>query len=267
MPLPFLIGGAAIGGGLGLLSTLLESDNSRRQLEQQKKTAWAQYLLGREYGDAQYGLQKEESARQLALQQRRLDQGMDRSVAQMNASLAGQAYESQDAQIQAASEAGASLAAEAASGTRGGSGGGLMRAYLRQSLDRGFALQQRQNSLGLAGLAADAVNARQDLDLERASWESGGYRHESWQAQNAYNESLAKLGQTDFDWQIQNAQAGPGDWLLGILGGASSGMMLGGSIYDYAKMIPRQQSFAGIGYGQAGTGYTNNGMSLDWRIR
>jgi hypothetical protein len=118
-----------------------------------------------------------------------------------------------------------------------------LRAYQRQSLDRSLALQEQQNALGLAGLAAEASNARQDLDRERASWSAGGFRYESKQAQDAYNESIAKLGQTDFDWRIDNATAGWEDYLLGAFGGASSGMFLGAAAHDWS------QSFDGVGGG------------------
>jgi hypothetical protein len=273
MPFPLLaaigIGGAA-GAGVGLFSTAVESKNARKQLLQQKELAWSQYLLGQEYSDTQFALQRGEAAGQLVLQRRRLDEGVDRSLAQFNAGLLGQAYAAQDAQIQTASAIGASVAAEGASGTRGSSGGGLMRAYQRQSLDRSLALQEQQNALGLAGLAADASNARQDMGRELASWKAGGFRFESKQAQDAYNKSVAELGQTDFDWRIGHAAAGWEDYLLGAFGGASSGIGLGSSAYGFSQSfdgVGGQAARTARGYGEAGRGYTNNGMSLDWRIR
>jgi hypothetical protein len=251
MPWPLLaIGiGAALGGGLGLLSTALESDKEQEQLRQQKELAWSRYLLGREHSDTQFNLQKTEAVGQLALQQRRLRQEMDQSVAQTNAALTGQAYEAQDARIQTASAIGASLAAEGAGGTRGSSGAGLMRSYQQQSLDRGLALQQQQNALSLAGLVSQADNARQDLERERASWMAGGYRYESKQAEDAYNKSLAELGQTDLDWQINAAAAGPLDYLLGAFSGASSGMTMAASVYDFTKYYTggSKDSFDGVG--------------------
>jgi hypothetical protein len=249
MPFPLLaaIGiGAAGGAALGLFSTALESEKAQAQLQQQKELAWSQYLLGQEYSNTQFTLQRRDAAGQLALQERRLDEGLDRSLAQMNAGLLGQAYAAQDAQIQTASAIGASAAAEGGSGTRGSSGGGLLRAYQQQSLDRSLALQEQQNALGLAGLAAEASNARQDLNRERASWSAGGFRYESKQAQDAYNESIAKLGQKDFKWRIDQAEAGWEDYLLGALGGAFSGMTTGAMAHDWS------QSFDGVGGGGKG---------------
>jgi hypothetical protein len=240
--------GAAVGSGLGLWSTARESSKAREQLQQQKDLAWSQYLLGQEYSNAQFALQRREAAGQLALQQRRLDEGVDQSVAQMNAGLLGQAYAAQDARIQTASAIGASAAAEGASGTRGSSGGGLLRAYQQQSLDRSLALQEQQNALGLAGLASQASNARQDLDRELASWSAGGFRYESKQAQDAYNESLALLGQTDFDWRLDNARAGWEDYLLGAFGGLSSGMSLGAAAYGWSQSANGFDGVGGQGY-------------------
>jgi hypothetical protein len=248
MPLPLLLGIGAAGAGLGLLSTALESSKARAQLQQQKELAWSQYLLGQEYSNAQFGLQRREAFGQLALQQRRLDEGVNQSVEQLNAGLLGQAYAAQDARIQTAAAIGASVAAEGASGTRGSSGGGLLRAYQQQGLDRSLALQERQNALGLAGLAAEASNARQDLDRERASWKAGGLRYESKQAQDAYNESAAKLGQKDFNWRIEDAKAGPMDYLLGAFGGASSMMTLSGALYDWSLSANGFDGVGGQGY-------------------
>jgi hypothetical protein len=236
--------GAAAGAGLGAWSTARESQKAQDQLQHQKETAWEQYLLGQEYSDAQFALQRQETFGLLGLQRRRLNEGVDQSVAQMNAGLLGQAYAAQDAQIQTASAIGASAAAEGASGARESSGGGLMRAYQRQSLNRGLALQEQQNALGLAGLASQASNAWQDLDREQASWSAGGFRYESKLAQDAYNKDLAKLGQSDFDWRIEDARAGWEDYLLSAFGGAFSGMNMGAGVYDYSQSA---NGFSGVG--------------------
>jgi hypothetical protein len=287
MPIPWLAIGigasAAAGAGLGLWSTAAEEEKARDQLWHQKDMAWQQYLLGQEYSEKQFALERREAVSQLGLQERRLGEGLDRSVAQMNAGLLGQAYAAQDAQIQTASAIGASVAAEGASGTRGSSGGGLMRAYQQQSLDRSLAQQDQQNAVGLAGLAAEASNARQDLTRERSSWTAGGYRYESKQAQDAYNESIAKLGQTDFDWRLEQAKAGPTDWLLGALGGAVSGFNTATSVHgwlqslgaanaenkakaDKAKAAEKANGFDGVG-GQGGRDYAPSSATLDWRIQ
>jgi gas vesicle protein len=261
--------GAAVGGLFGLFSTDKQSREAQAQLEQQKKTAWAQYPAGQKYSDQQFSLQRREAQSQLYAQENRLNQSVDQEVAQFNTGLRAQAYGIQDAQIQAAGDIGASLAAEAAGGTRGSTGGGLMRSYAQQSLDRNIALQNRQNDQALAGMLSQANNSLQDINRERASWQAGGYAYESQVAQDSYNRELAKLGQADFDWRINAAAAAPEDYLLGMFGGASSGLALGSSVYGYSQMAGQEQpqGFNAIGYGEAGRGYTNNGMSTDWRIR
>jgi hypothetical protein len=78
---------------------------------------------------------------------------------------------------------------------------------------------------------------------------------------------MAKLGQDDFDWRISAAGFEPEDVILGAFSGASSGFGMGTSIYDFSQKFGGVNSFRGVGYGQAGRGYTMNGMSTDWRIR
>jgi hypothetical protein len=273
-----LIGlGASLGLGalFGSMSTRRQSKKEQEQLRHQKETAWSQYLLGQEYSDTQFSLQRNEANSQLNIQEDRLNQGVTQGVAEFNTGLLGQAYGIQDAQIQTSGGIGASLAAEAASGTRGSSGGGLMRDYAQQSLDRNIALQGQQNDQALAGMLSQAGNSLQDIGRERESWQDGGYNYESKIAQDAYNRDLAELGQSDFDWRISAAKATTEDYLMGMFGGASSLLSFGESAAGFV------QSFAGvgkgrglyngpydnIGYGQAGRGYTNNGMSTDWRTR
>jgi hypothetical protein len=248
--LPFLLGSAGLGGVFGVFSTGQESARAQAQLRQQQKIAWQDYLLGQEHSQAQFNLQRREAAGQLGIAQRRLDQGAAQSLARMNAELLGQAYQAQDAQIQAATAIGASAAAEAAGGTRGGSGGALTRDYQRQSLSRSLGLQQRQNALGLAGMAEELNNARQDLGRERASWRPGGARYESYQAESAYNEARALLGQQDLQWRIDQAAAEPLDYLMGAFSGAFNAMSVGATFYGWSQTQTdgaQTDGFAGVG--------------------
>jgi hypothetical protein len=140
----------AVGAGIGLFSGIIGTGQKAReqqaQLKQQKKMAWDQYLLGQNYADRQFGINRQEAKTTLGIQQNRLDQNVDLSMDQFNLGLLGQAYGIQNAQIQTASNVGASIAVEGMSGTRGNAANGLMRAYETQGLDRNMELQQKKKS-------------------------------------------------------------------------------------------------------------------------
>ena len=195
----------AIGAGVGALSTIFGSNKEQEALKQQKEMAWQQYLLGKEYSDRQYALNRGEAQAQAAIQQGRLTESVNQSTDQFNLGLLSQAYGIQNAQIQTASSIGASLAAEGMSGTRGNAATALMRDYEQTNLDRNVALQERGNELSLAGMLSQANNAAADIRRERESWNEGGYRYAQKAAQDAYNLSMAELGQTAYDWQIEQA--------------------------------------------------------------
>jgi hypothetical protein len=219
----------AIGAGTGLVSTFLSGKKQQAQIAQQKKMAWDQYLLGQNYADKQWGINRQEAKTSLGIQRSRLDQSVDQSMGQFNLGLLGQAYGMQDAQIQAASNVGASIAAEGMSGTRGNAANGLMRAYEMQSLERNIDLQQRDNSLVLQGMMGQASNAAADISRESASWDKGGYRYSQKAAQDDYNRGMAELGQANFDWAIAEAKPGWMDYAVGMFGGMGSGLNLAGS--------------------------------------
>jgi hypothetical protein len=216
----------AIGAGMGMLSTISGSDDEQNALRKQKETAWRQYLLGKEYSDQQYAINRGEAQTQTAIQQGRLDQSLSQSAEQFNLGLLSQAYGIQNAQIQTASSVGASLAAEGMSGTRGNGAGALMRAYEETNLERNIALQQRGSELSLQGMLGQANDAAADIRRERESWNAGGYRYAQKEAQDAYNLSMAELGQENFDWQIEQADWTVLDLVTGGLQGAASGLSL-----------------------------------------
>jgi hypothetical protein len=240
----------ALGVGTGILDSIFGDDKEKKALEQQKKAAWQQYLLGKDYSDRQYGINRGEAQAQAVIQQGRLDQGVNQATDQFNLGLLSQAYGIQDAQIQTASNTGASLAAEGMSGTRGGGGGALMRAYEEAALDRNVALMERENGLSLAGMLGQANDTAADIRRERDSWDAGGYRYAQKQAQDDYNLAMAKLGQSNFDWQIDQAGfdwSDPWDWLdLGVsaLGGGSMGL-------DLWNSWNTAQQFSGNGNGKS----------------
>jgi hypothetical protein len=224
-------------GGLGLIGGLVgmgqQAAEERARLEQQKKVAWDQYQLGKAYSDKQYALQRTEARTNLGIQQQRLGQSVDQSMAEMNTGLLGQAYGVQNAQIQTASSVGSSLAAEGMSGTRGASGNSLMRAYEETSLDRNVALQNRQNDLALTSLTTQATNSLNDISRERDSWEAGGSRYQQKAAQDKYNLKMAKLEESNFDWELAQAQPNGMDYLSAGMSGLSSGMGFGQQVGDF----------------------------------
>jgi hypothetical protein len=228
MAIPAILGAAA-----GGISVWQQSEREKAALEQQKRMAWKQYQLGKEHSDAQYSIQRGE-AQLLADRARwRLDQNVGLSTDQMNTGLLAQAFGIQDARIQSASNTGASLAAEGAGGTRGNAANELVRAYEAQGLERNIDIQNQQNEQSLRGFIAGANNSLTDIVHERNSWDPGGYRYQLKEAQDSYNRGIAKLGQDNFDWQIDQATPTFLDYTTGIFGGGSSGMSMANSIYDF----------------------------------
>jgi hypothetical protein len=227
-------------------------EQEQEALERQKQAAWDQYELGKEYSDSQYAINRGEAGTQAAIQQGRLDRNVGQSVDQFNLGLLSQAYGVQNAQIQTASNIGASLAAEGMGGTRGNEANGLMRAYEQKSLDRNVALQQRGSDLSLQGMLSQASDTAADIRRERESWDPGGYRYRQKEAQDAYNLGMANLGQENFDWQIAQAEPTALDYITGGIQGGSTGLDLWNS-WNYASQ------FMGNGNGNAGGSLLGSG--------
>jgi hypothetical protein len=228
--------GAGAGAGAGIYGAFQQNASQKRQIEQQKKTAWQQYLLGKSFSDAQYSIQQGEAAYQLGVQERRLGQAMDQNTEQYNTGLLGQALGIQNTQIETASGVGASLAAEAAGGTRGNAANGLARDYAEANLDRQIDIQYRQNRGQLESIITGANNALQDIGREWDSWSDGGYRYEMKQAQDEYNKNIAVLGQNNFDWQTKELQANfAWNATASAFSGAKAGWDFMGGILDAKK--------------------------------
>jgi hypothetical protein len=230
MAIPAVIG--AVAGGI---SVLQNSQQEERTLRKQRETAWEQYELGQGQSDAQYSIQRSEARFQADLARQRLREGVDMSVDQMNTSLLAQAFGIQDARIQSASNIGASRAAEGASGTRGNAANELVRAYAAGGLERTIDIQNRQNDQALRDLTTRAANSLADIAHERDSWDPGGYRYHAKEAQDIYNRDIADLGQSNFNWQIDQASPTFLDYATGVFGGASSGMSMANSMYEFDK--------------------------------
>ena len=252
------IAGAAIGG----ISSVIGGNKQAAAYKEQKRNAWQQYLVNKEFGDTQFALNKNEAFRGLGVQQQRLGEDLSAGVDSFNLGLLGQAYGIQDAQIGLASQLGAYDAAQGASGTRGNEANGLVKAYAQNSFDRNVALQGEQNSQALSGMMTQATRAGADIQRERDSWGSGGYRTQLKNAEDTRNRKLAELGQEQLQYAADQARPGVFDVLAGGLSGASMGLGLGSSIDDALKYSG--QSFHSLGGNNYSGSYTNR-YAIGWR--
>jgi hypothetical protein len=224
---------AAVGAATGIISAKQKAKQEQTVLRHQKDNAWDQYMYGQRYADEQFGLQKGAALNELAAQSKNIDAQMGLSIDDYNTSLLGQAYGIQDARVQNESGIGMSFASEGASGTRGSSTNEALRAYASQSLERNVQTQESQNRNQLNSMVTGANQAQNAIARERASWMPGGFRDLEKEARDAYNRDVAMLGQSDFDWAIN--QTGPTftDYATMALGGASTGFGFGESVYQY----------------------------------
>jgi hypothetical protein len=230
------LGTAAAGALAGGLSTWQSIEREKAALSQQKDSAWMQYLFGKQYSDAQFGIQKRESLEQLGVQQRNLDTQLGLSIDDYNTALLAQAFGIQDARIQTSSAIGAHAAAEGASGTRGSSSGEMIRSYAAQGLERDIEVQYQQNQNQLNQMITGANMTADAISRERASWMPGGYRVQAKEAQDTYNANIANLGQSNFNWQLDQINLPENqilDYFTGTFGGASSGFNLGTNIISF----------------------------------
>ena len=207
-------GTAALGGIAGLLSAGQESRKNRDQLERQKGLAWQKYLYGKEKSD----------------KERRLGDSVSTNIDQFNTGLLGQAMGLHNAQIETSSGIGSSLAAEAASGTRGSGAGGLVRDYAQKNMDRQVDLAERQNQNQLYAMMTGANQNWEDIDRERFSWGKDGYRTGLKLVNDDYNRKMALLGQKEFDYRIEDTKLTGLDYATAFLSGANSGWNFGSNI-------------------------------------
>jgi hypothetical protein len=230
----WLIAGAAIGAIAGAINTDRERKRQLDEIDRNKRNAKAAYDYGKTLSDTQYGIQKNEALWQLGMQDRGLREGMGQFTDEYNTHLLARAYGEQDARIQTASGIGASLAQEGMSGTRGNEANQLMRDYAANSLERQIGVQRQQDANALAGTVAGANRSIAAMNHERASWDPGGYRFESKTANDDYNRKMMEMGQANYQWQTDDIWKNKAlDDFTGILGGASSGMNMGNSVYNY----------------------------------
>jgi gas vesicle protein len=272
---PLVIGGiigAAVGGIAGLAGTAQQAarqDAEQRlrqeQLKHQKETAWQSYLLNQGYADTEWGLAKDEAFSNLALNERRLGDTVDENIGRFNTGLEGQALGLQNARIETSGSIGALLAGEGASGVRGNAATGLVASYAEKSLERQAGLQERENSDSLYAMLSGAGQAREDINLERASWGEGGYKALAKEAQDKYNKDVAEQEQANIDWSIRNnaeyyntTKINGWDYAAAFLSGNVSGWGMGTSIAGAFAPADgsagKTDSFDGVGGGR-GYGY------------
>jgi len=258
--------GAVIGAGLGALNTFSEKSRQASELEMQKENAKKAYNYGKELSDSQYNTQKGEALWQLGMQNRALREGMGQFTDNYNTSLLARAYGEQDARIQTASGIGASMVQEGMSGTRGNAANRLVRDYATESLERQIDVQRKQDDNTLAGTLQNANRSITAMGHERDSWDPGGYRYESKAANDLYNEQMYKLGQANYQWQLDDMNSNQFlDYFTGALGGALSGATLANSIYnfDYNWWNPKPKPKSGkIPTAPVGGTYDVGGMNV-----
>jgi len=233
--LPLLIG-AAVGAGVGILSSWSSRKRQKAEIERQREAAWKTYEYGKQLSDTQYGLQKGEALWQLGMQKRTLREGMGQFTDEYKTHLLERAYGEQDAGIQTASGVGGSLAQEAMSGTRGNEANQLTRDYANNRLERQTEVQRKQDANTLAGTIDNANRSVSAMGHERASWDPGGYRYESKTANDLYNRQMADLGQAGYQWQLNDMNSLGSkilDYTGGFFGGASSGLSVGKTIKNF----------------------------------
>ena len=233
-------------GALGLFSTGWQKHKNQEELKHQKGLNQKQFDLNRQYGDDIYSLRKGEALDQLGIQKDNLNTRLNYAVDDYNTSLLAQAFGIQDARIQGASATGASLAAEAASGTRGNAANEMVRSYATQGLERNIDLQEKQNVSQLNQMITGANDAAGAIEREKDSWAQGGYRDREKSLQDNYNYSIFDLGQKEYDRQIQQSDPFELSWdnLFDYVGGAFSGAYSGMSMgMGFDELSKKTDSF------------------------
>jgi len=237
--------GAAIGAGLGAINNYEEKIRQEAEITRQRNNAKKAYNYGKENSDRLFGIQKGEALWQLGMQDRALREGMGQFTDEYNTNLLARAYGEQDARIQTASGIGASKVQEGMSGTRGNTANQLVRDYAANSLERQIDVQKKQDENTLAGTISNANRSITAMAHERDAWEPGGYRYESKKANDLYNEQMYKLGQENYQYQLDDMNSNQFlDYFTGALGGAMSGAAFANSIYnfDYEWWNPKPKS-------------------------
>jgi hypothetical protein len=222
--------GAAVGAGIGALSTYLQSEEQSGKVRRQKRLAEEAYRYERQYQDAGFNLQRDQAQETLRIQRNRLGEALGADVTGFNLGLEGQALAIQNAQISLAQNAGSAQAWQGASGTRGGEATGRNLAYEQRAFERQTDLQERSNALNLRTMTRQYSYQFDDIGRELASWDEGGYRFRAKQLSDIYAGQMHDLKMREYDLAMRDAEASPLDYFSNMLGGAMSGASFGGQI-------------------------------------
>ena len=223
--LPLIFG--AIGAAVGGVSTIVQGEKSRRQIEAQRGLAEAAYIAQQGYSNNAYNLQRNESLASLARQKNRLAHAFGMEMQGINLGMERQAMQSQAALIAHGDSAGMALAQQGMSGAKGS--GALQQRidYHSSQLNSQLALQNRGDSLSMQNTAAQYSNQFNDIGREIDSWGRGGYRYQAQQLANEYGQAMHGFQMAGYDQAIRDAQPTALDYITSMVGGFASGASMG----------------------------------------
>ena len=252
---------AAVAGGA---SYLWSSYKNQKEIERQRGQAQKEYDYQKQYNDAAFNLQREESLESLGIQRNRLAQAFDTDLEGFNLGLEAQAYRAQDARIGLADSAGMALAQQGASGVRGSDTLQRRIDYAQTSFDRQLDLQDRGNSLTARDIAAQYTNSFNDIGREIDSWNPGGYRYRAKELGDVYGERMFGLRTEEYDFAYKDAGFDIMDFLGATLGGAAAGAGFGGqidSLIDQSGKSGLNTAGQNTGQNTGQSGYGNTNLS------
>jgi hypothetical protein len=232
MPFPFLLAAAAIGAGIGALSTYTGNKAKEKELIRQSGMAERAYGYKSGYERRMFSLQQGKALEDLGMARNRLADAFGANMAGFNLGLEGQALQNHDARIALADNAGMALAAQGASGTRGSDSLSMRLDYAQDSFNRQTDLRDRGNSLVFQDMIRQYSNRFDDIGREIDSWGPGGYRYKAYELGRDYAENMQGLQREGYegaldDLSFKNSWT---DYLTGALSGAASGAGLGADV-------------------------------------
>ena len=232
---PFLIAGAAIGAAAGGISVFQRSRRERERIAQQKQMAQEAFRYRQAFEESAWNLQRTHALDELGIQSGRLAQAFNMDMDAFRQGLEGQALQNRAARVSLADNAGMAQVQQGASGTRGSDSLQRRIDFHEGQFDRQLDLQARGNSLFLQNMTTQYSNQFNDIGREIDSWSAGGFRYEGRSLSNAYAANMHGLQMRGFQWEKDNARAGPLDFLTGLLGGAASGANFGSMLGDFSN--------------------------------
>ncbi|MDR2097871.1 MAG: hypothetical protein LBP37_05055 [Spirochaetaceae bacterium] len=254
--LPFLAI-AGIGAGIGALaggiSTKLQGDKQRKQLERQRDAALARSMEAERQAKNAFGRAKAEANanaakadRNLERQAGQLEDAYDRLSGDYNLSMAARGLEAQAARTGMEQNAGSAYSALGYSGVRGGSSN-----YAAAAANEDLYQQQFASSLELQANADEsalrqtlqsyddsfygiAEGARETSAL-RASFEEGGLQKAAFNDQLKSFSFEQNMIRSDAEAALDAARPGVLDYATGIFSGASQGLSMASSWMNAAS--------------------------------